>query len=288
MHRFGVLARGADALEGGSQGSGAWRVPDALSIAAVADGTLLVFDLATGEVTTLAQDGRYLGRTGLPLRFPYVNDIVASPRELLVSGYTSTAGQRRLHGVHRFRRSAAGLAYAGSFGPLPTVRDTLVWRYWGAGDITRGRNGDLIYALNLPYVIYRYDSAGRQKAVVRAPVRVRGTPDDAFKIERQGRATSISDAETPPDRLAMAVETANGLVLVARVTPRRRYWDLFTPAGAYVASREVPREWGTAIGFDAARNLLWTVATHDDTPVLVRLQIASGAPAPTTPARRSR
>jgi hypothetical protein len=87
------------------------------------------------------------------------------------------------------------------------------------------------------------------------------------------------------DRPNSVVEVASGWMLVTRVTTRGRYWDLFTPTGGFAGSREYPEEWGGAVGFDSARNLLWMVATHDDAPVLVRLQVSLGA---VTPSRRTR
>jgi hypothetical protein len=253
-------------------------------ITATPVGTLLVFDLGTGDVTTLSQDGRFVSRTPLPLRLLAVDDMTMSGSDLLVSGYSPDPRARR-HGIHRFRTAGGRQVYAGSFAPVPTVRDTAVLRYWGAGDITRAANGDLLFALALPYVVYRYDAAGRQKMVARPSFRVRGTPDDAVRIERNDEITAISSTQAVVDRPNSVVEVAGGWMLVTRVTTRGRYWDLFTPAGRYAGSREYPREWGGAIAFDSARNLLWMVATHDDAPVLVRLQVSFGA---VTPSRRVR
>lgn len=265
-------------------GPGEYQVPYRLT--ATPEGTVLVFDIGTGEVTTLGSDGRFLSRTMLPLRFAAMDAMVAGAGDLLISGVTTTPGQGRRHGVHRFRRTVASLAYVGSFGPLPTARDTAVLPFWGAGHIARATNGDLLYALNLPYVIYRFDSVGRQRGAVRSPIRVRGSPDDAIRIERHDGGTLISDTNAPVDRLATVVEVANGSVLVSRITARARYWDLFSAAGGLIGSREIPREWGTTVTFDRVRNLLWMVSTHDDdAPVLVRLQLASGAP---TSSRRVR
>ena len=264
-------------------GPGEYQLP--YRIAATPTGSLLVFDLATGDVTTLSQDGRFVSRSHLPLKFPYVDDIAASGGDLLVSGYTSDPGRAHRHGVHRFRTAGGRLAHVGSFGPLPTVRDTAVLRFWGAGDITRAANGDVLFALALPYVLYRFDPAGRQKAAVRVPIRVRGTPDDAIKVERDGPAMNVSATEAVVDRPATLVEMANGWMLVSRVNSRARYWDLFTAAGGFAGSREFPREWGAAVAYDRVRGLLWMVGTHDDAPVLVRLQVTSGT---ATPSRRGR
>lgn len=254
------------------QGPGEYQLP--YRVASAPDGSVLIFDLATNDVTTLSRDGRFLGRVRLPFKFPYVDDMVATASELLISGYTPT-GQARSHGIHRFRRNATGLAYAGSFAPLPTVRDTAIRRYWGAGDISRAGNVDLLYALNLPYLIYRYDGAGRQKAMIRPPIRVRGTPDDAVRIERNGRQTAISPGEEV-DRPSTVIEVIGGRLLVSRITPRGSHWDAFASSGAYVGSREFPKDWGAAVGFDFARNILWMVGTRDDAPVLMRVQITLG------------
>jgi 6-bladed beta-propeller len=261
------------------RGPGEYQLPT--RIAATPAGALLVFDLGTGDVTTLSQDGRFVSRSHLPLRFPYVDDMAVIGSDLLVSGYSPDPPARR-HGIHRFRTAGDRRVYAGSFAPLPTVRDTAVLRYWGAGDIGRAANGDLLFALALPYVVYRFDAAGRQKLVVRPPFRVRGTPDDAVRIERNGDVTSISRSETAGvDRPQSVLEVAKGWMLVTRVTARERHWDLFNPAGVFAGTREYPEEWGGAVAFDPARNFLWMAATRDDAPVLVRLQVSAGAATPT-------
>ncbi|SOD03335.1 6-bladed beta-propeller protein [bacterium JGI 053] len=265
------------------RGPGEYQLPT--RITATPTGALLVFDLGTGDVTTLSQDGHFVSQSHLPLRFPYVDDIAVVGSDLLISGYSPDPPARR-HGIHRFRVAGGRMVYAGSFAPLPTVRDTAVLRYWGAGDITRAANGDLLFALALPYVVYRFDAAGRQKLVGRPRFRVRGTPDDAVLIERNGEITSISRSDAAVvDRPQSVVEVANGWMLVTRVTNRERHWDLFNPAGVFAGTREYPEAWGGAIAFDPARNFLWMAATRDDAPVLVRLQISSGAATPTRRAR---
>lgn len=264
-------------------GPGEYQLPS--RITATPAGALLVFDLGTGDVTTLSRDGRFVSRSHLPIRFPYVDDLAVVGSDLLISGYSPDPPARR-HGIHRFRMAGGRMVYAGSFAPLPTVRDTAVLRYWGAGDIARAANGDLLFALALPYVVYRFDAAGRQKRVARPPFRVRGTPDDAVRIERNAEITSISRSETAAvDRPQSVVEVANGWMLVSRLSPRERHWDLFDPAGVFAGTREYPETWGGAIAYDPARSFLWMAATRDDAPVLVRLQLASGAATSTRRAR---
>ncbi|MFL5385370.1 MAG: 6-bladed beta-propeller [Longimicrobiaceae bacterium] len=262
------------------RGPGEYQFP--YRISASPSGTLLVYDLGTGDITTLSQDGRFLSRSHLPFRIAAVDDIGTLGSDVLVSGYSPEPSARQ-HGIHRFRTAGDRLVHVGSFAPVPTVRDTAVLRYWGAGDITRAANGDLLFALALPYIVYRFDAAGRQKMLARPSFRVRGTPDDAIRIDRSDDRTVISNTEAVVDRPYSVFEVPNGWMLVTRFTNRSRHWDLFTPAGGFAGSREYPEAWGGAIGFDRARNFLWMAATHDDAPVLVRLQVTFGA---TTPSRR--
>jgi len=262
------------------RGPGEYQLP--YRIAASPSGTLLVYDLGTGDVTTLSQNGRFLSRSHLPFRIHYVDDIAAAGSDLLVAGYSPDAAARR-NGIHRFRIGGNLAVHAGSFGPLPTVRDTAILSHWGAGDITRAANGDLLFALALPYVVYRFDAAGRQRMLARPSFRVRGTPEDAVRIERNGPMTVISNTEAIVDRPRSVFEVANGSILVTRITTRSRHWDLFTSTGRFAGSREYPEAWGGVLAFDSARNFLWMAATHDDAPVLVRLQVTFGA---ATPSRR--
>jgi len=262
------------------RGPGEYQLP--YRITASPSGTLHVYDLGTGDVTTLSQDGRFVSRSHLPLRLPAVDDITTLGSDFLVSGYSPDPSARR-HGIHRFQIGGSRAVYAGSFAPLPTVRDTAVLRYWGAGDVTRAANGDLLFALALPYIVYRFDAAGRQKMLARPSFRVRGTPDDAVRIDRNDEMMVVSNTEAVVDRPYSVIEVSNGWMMVTRITRRSHHWDLFTPAGRFAGSREYPEAWGGAIGFDTARNFLWMAATHDDAPVLVRLQVTFGA---TTPSRR--
>jgi len=264
------------------RGPGEYQFP--YRITTTPAGMLLIYDLSTGDVTTLSHDGRFLSRSHLPFRIPAVDDIGTLGSDVLVSGYSPDPSARR-HGIHRFRTAGGRLVHVGSFAPVPTVRDTAVLRYWGTGDITRAANGDVLFALALPYVVYRFDAAGRQKMGARPSFRVRGTPDDAVRIERNDNTMGISRTDAVVDRPFSVVEVQNGWILVTRITTRGRYWDLFTPAGRYAGSREYPEEWGGAVGFDPARNFLWMSATHDEAPVLVRLQVSLGA---ATPSRRTR
>ena len=61
-------------MEGRPQGEGPGEYQIPYRITPTPAGTLLVFDLATRDVTTLSQDGRFVSRSHLPLNLPYVDE----------------------------------------------------------------------------------------------------------------------------------------------------------------------------------------------------------------------
>jgi hypothetical protein len=237
------------------------------------DGSVLVYDLGTSEITELSAAGAYRSRWRMPFPLTQVDALVAAGDALLVSGTTTHPDGMR-HGIHRFEVDGPALRHTGSFGPLPPVRDPAVLQAWGAGPLVRGSTGSVWYTRRIPYEVYRFDAAGRQRALIRPPFGTRGTPDDAIRVEREGRSTSFSSTGARVEIPGPAWELPGGLLLVSRIAPGERHWDLFTVAGGrYRGSFPLPAEWEAIAGYDAARRTLWVIGTRADVPVLYRVPL---------------
>lgn len=255
------------------RGPGEFQMP--YRVGASPDGRVFVYDLGTGEMTRLsARDGGYEGRWRLPFSFDQVDQVVPlSAAQLAVSGTTRGDLRARPRGVHRFAVGERELKYAGSFGPLPAARDTLVQQMWGAGMLSRAANGDLLFSRAIPYEVYRFDASGRQKAMIRPPFGTRGTPDDAFRVVRSGRAVTLENAAADVERPGIAHELPGGRTLVLRSARERAWLDLFAADGRFLGSRGIPVSWGTVVGYDTSRNVLWLRGEEELEPVLYRVPV---------------
>lgn len=260
------------------RGPGEFQLPSRVAVAS--DGRVYVLDLYAQEVTVLSSAGRYLSRARLPLSFALADNLLAfSGGRLVVAGVTEDPRGARF-GLHRFALTGSELRYAGSFGPLPPVRDREVLRFWGAGALTPAGPGELLYSLRQPYEIRRYDPTGRLKSVLRPALPLRGKPEDAVRIERSGSATTYSRGSEEVTRPVSAWLLPNGWVLSGRFTGTERRWDLLGADGRVIGSRATPEEWGNVVGYDAPRGVLWVAGTRDDEPVLLRLRVALDAGSP--------
>jgi hypothetical protein len=252
------------------RGPGEFQIPYRLNVRA--DGTVFVYDMGTGEVTSLSPEGRYLNRYPLPFRLSQVDNLVALDGELLIAG-TTTHGPAASRGVHRFRIDGRELRHSGSFGALPTVRNRQVLEMWGAGPVMRGSSGMIWYTRRLPYEVYGFDASGRQRVVLRPPFRTRGTPDEAIRVERSGRTTQFSSTSAYVEVPGPALELPGGLLLVSRIRPGERFWDIFSTTGRFRGSYRRPAGWEGVAGYDPRRGVLWVTGTHQDEPVLFRVPV---------------
>lgn len=252
------------------RGPGEFQTPYRLDVRR--DGTIFVYDIGSAEVTAVSPEGRYLDRYRLPFALDQVDALIALDDALLISG-TTTEPAASGRGIHRFRVDGPELRHAGSFGALPAVRDPMVLQVWGAGALVRGSTGSIWYTRRIPYELYRFDVSGRQRALIRPPFTTRGTPDDAVRIERDARRTSFSETGAYIEVPGPAFELPGGLLLVSRIRPGERFWDVFAVSGRFLGSHPIPERWSGIAGYDPARGVLWVTGTQDDEPVLYRVAV---------------
>jgi hypothetical protein len=187
------------------RGPGEFQLAYRLDVAP--NGDIVVYDFGTSELTTFSSAGRFVKRSRLPFSFRQLDNLVVLANgEVLISGFTAANERASRYGIHRFRPRGTDMEYVSSFAPLPAARDREVLAHWGAGNIVRGRNDDILYLLRLPYEIHRYNATGRERATVRPPTPVRGVPDDFVKIERTPQGTRISSAAPNVDRPGSILE----------------------------------------------------------------------------------
>lgn len=261
------------------RGPGEFRTPYRLDVRH--DGTIFVYDFGSAEVTAVSPEGRFLERYRLPFPLDQVDNFIALENSLLVAGTTTDpAGSGRA--LHRFQIAGSELRHVASFGPLPAARDPMVLQAWGAGSVVRGSTGSIWYTRRLPYEVYRFDVSGRQRAVIRAPFRTQGTPDDAIRVERDSRRVTYSNTDADVEIPGPAWELPGGLLLVSRIRSGERFWDVFSIKGHYLGSHRLPDRWEGIAGYDARRGALWVTGTQEDEPVLYRVpvQLSTLSPAP--------
>lgn len=246
------------------------------------DGSVLVYDIGTSEVSVLSSTGSFVSRHRMPFPLTQVDQMLALDDGVLVAGTTTHPGASE-HGIHRLRFDGPELRHVGSFGALPTVRDPMVLQVWGAGALVRGSTGSIWYTRRIPYELYRFDVSGRQRAVIRPPFRTQGTPDDAVLIERDSRRTSFSRREARVEIPGPAWELPGGVLLVSRIAPGERYWDVFTVSGRYHGAFPLPAEWEAIAGYDEQRRVLWVIGTRADEPVLYRVPAVLSTPSTRRP-----
>lgn len=258
------------------RGPGEFQVPSRLAVAP--DGKLHVLDAQTGDVSILSPQGRYLERYRFPFAFALVdNFLVLSGNQVLVAGVAEPGHPAARSGLHRFRIQRGEAKHLGSSGPLPPARSHEVLRFWGAGTLTSAAGGGFLYSLRTPYEIRRYDASGRVLALLRPGLGLRGTPDDAVRIERNGGDAQYSRGREDVMRPGAAWELGNGWILSGRSAGRERHWDVMDARGRVLGSRRVPEGWSYVLGYDRPRGVLWVAGAEDDQPVLFRLTVATGA-----------
>lgn len=258
------------------QAPGEFQLPYRLDVRP--DGTILVYDLAASEITTMSPDGAFVARVPLPFRFHQLDNLIStSNNEFVVAGVVNSNATDSGHAVHRFAFLDGRIDYRGSFGPLPAARDSFVLRYWGAGSIARTSDANVLFARRLPYEIHQYDSTGRDIRVIRPPFVLNSVPDDFMQVKRTGGDISVSQTEVTSELPGSLTVVDNGWVLVSRVSRGPDFWDLYSPAGRYAGTRSIPEEWGGFLGYDAARKVVWMTGVQGGKPVLFRIRVLGGS-----------
>lgn len=255
---------------GAGSGPGEYIAPS--RVVAMFDGTVLVYDVGRPQLTRLNADGAYRDMVELNVGFLIVDNIVGlSGGEVAVSGIAKAgAGADTAAAIHVFD---ANLRHVRSFGPLPIMKNPSLMPYWGAGGLSVGPSGELVFTRRHPYEIYRYTVDGRLLSTVRSTLPLSGSPDDAFATRTSGGTTTMS-APIGITLTRKAYVLADGRVLSGRITGTTGTLDLFSASGAELATRQgLPEGWLQIAAYDPLRGMIWVFGEVNDVPVLLRLAV---------------
>ncbi len=258
----------------GRSGEGPGEFRGAYRLSVSPEGELLVYDVATREISYFDSAGVFLSRTRLPYGFAQVDRVLGlSGRRVAVAGVAQTDWPGRNFGVHLFTWSMKHLA---SFGPLTPVRLAAVLRYWGAGSMSRSPDNALIYAPKQPYLIYAYRPEGQVLDSVVVPMVFRSGPEDLFQIApgdsggihvRINHAARVTIMQTP-------YLLSAGRYLTGRLTPEAVLLDLVVRNQGIVSTVRLPPEIGACLTFDQVNRTLWCLGQPDADVMLYRLKLA--------------
>lgn len=264
---------GRQVWRSGRKGNGPGEFTGLYRVSVAPSGKIFAFDVGTNSVSVLSQRGDFEIRHRLPVYFAQVDALVAlNDTTVLIAGVTFSQGQASRAAIHRFRLIAETADYAGSFGPLPVARDPEALRYWGAGGISIGRDGQRVYyTRKLPYEIHVFDNGGSESFSFRAPFVIDRMPDDSYQITDDGKRKTIR-AEAGVPRPIPAIQTPGGLLLSGRNDGITLRWDLFASDGTLLGSFTPPASWRGRIGFSPAGDILWLVLSLDDVPRLAYVE----------------
>lgn len=248
-------------------GPGEYELPTRIAVGPT--GNVYVYDMARQGVTVLDSSGTYVSYTrfSLPVR---------NPDRILVLD----DGRVALSGIAEFLRGAGravhvyspSLDHQLSFGELPVVRDPENARMWGAGGITLGPEGTILFARRLPYEIYQYTPDGALVRRFQSSVRIDLTPDDAYVTTRNGPQVVTSlGADVPRPLPAVAIGDKYFLTgLGKREKPVRHLYSL---SRGFVGEVALPSGWDGVLGYDPERGYIWGYGEFELEPVLFRARV---------------
>lgn len=113
--------------------------------------------------------------------------------KLALAGVPSISGESRSYAVHLFAWNAdlRAFEHIRSFGDLPPAHDREKIDYWGAGLVSRTRDGTLLFSRRVPYRIEEWREDGTFVRAIEGPVRLTVGPDEGILIEEGNGGISI-------------------------------------------------------------------------------------------------
>lgn len=269
---FKITPDGKVAWQSGRQGEGPGEFRMPYRICVLANGSVLVWDESTQQVSRLDPAGKFVGRQFLDIEFASVDNVVALPGgEIAVTGVAKSP-QAYSSAIHIFSDS---LRHRRSFGDLPAFVTRYALDSWGAGTTSRSESGTLLYVRRLPYEIVDYRATGAVIRRTAVPIGVGKNADDAIAITRvNGRVVRRLVATPSPGR---AIRFPSGHTWGGHSVGRASYWDVVDPSGKLVSSEPVPPGIHHLIGIDWNRKVAWFRGDVDDEPVLIRAKLADVA-----------
>ena len=254
----------------GGPGQGPGEFNRLYRVAVRSDGSVLGYDLASGEVSRFDSAGRFVSRVRLSVAFRQVGSFIAIGDKLYLTGSAFRAGPLSDSAVHVFD---AEMRYERSFANAPQFDDARKLEYLGTGFLSAGADNTLIFVHRDAYVIDLYRRDGKRARSVDVPVRLKGRVSDGIKIsDTDGRLSVRSEAagiESP----APAVVFAKGAILASRILDRQMVFDLIGSNGALLGSSPSMAPIGI-LGPGPDLGTYWVTASVEDVPVVQLIRVS--------------
>lgn len=220
-------------------------------------GRLAVYDFGRNELSILDESGEFVRRAPAGVRLRQVDAVLwPSDSVFVLAGTADPRGYGAAdidHGIHILDQD---FAYARSFGPLPIAEDREVLNYWGAGVLTNGLNGHMLFTVRNPYDVYRYTPDGVQTDSIRVPVPMTGQSDDRILITRNP-ALSVRDSDEIVTVPLGTFALGDGMFIGGRIEGSNRYWTVFDSTGKVLDDVGIPRWGGVIVGVDLSTSRVW-------------------------------
>lgn len=248
-------------------GPGEYAIPS--RVIEMPDGSIIVYDEGRSKFTRLNADGKYRDMIEFNVQFHKIDNIVAlSNGGVAISGVVASGTTADTAAIHIFDGS---FRHVRSFGPLPPMKNPAFLRQWGAGGLSIGAAGELIYSRRHPYEIYKYSTDGRLLSVIKSKYAVTGSPD-AVAPRNTGGGTRTMSAPFGVTMIGRAHLLRDGRVLGGRsMIGASPTLDLFSESGTEIATRDkYPDGWTSILASDPKRGTLWVFGEDRGEPVLLR------------------
>jgi hypothetical protein len=167
----------------------------------------------------------------------------------------------------------------GSFAPVPRADDLRALQYWGTGQLSRSRDGGIIYSQRIPYELHFFDPHGVARRVLPVSLPVASRADEAVSVTRERSRTNVRMTDIVVVAPGTAIPVNDTLLLVPRFAhrtgkPESAWWDCISlTTGKVLGSVALPttfRILDLAGVVDSGRALLG-VALVEEAAVLVKI-----------------
>lgn len=233
-------------------------------VAVAPDGKIFAFDLASGEVSTFATDGRFIRRAALPLALHQVGSMIVVGGRIVFTAPAFRAGPFSDSAVHLFDQD---LRHLRSMGRIPAMEDKRRLEVLGTGFVTTFDPDHLLFTHRLTDSVAVFSLEGRPSVRLGLGRALAGRLEDAVQIEEtDGRRTTRSNM-TDIEYSTPAFRLDRSRFIVGRMLRGQQVFELFDLRGRRLAAA-APRPSLAMIGPGREPRTFWGITTDDDVPVI--------------------
>lgn len=253
----------------GANGEGPGEFQKLYRVAVRDDGSLLAYDLATGEISEFDRECRFIRRQRLSLNLRQVGSFAIVGDQLVISGTAALAGPLSDSAVHVF---GSDLSYVRSFGAAPRFSDPRKLEYLGTGFLTIGGHRRILFTHRRGYEVDVYSIVGRRLRTVKVERALRGDIADAVTLSDESGRFNVRSSGNGVESAVPVVELTGGKFLGARLLDHQMSFDLLTPDGKVLASTPPSTPIGI-LGPGPEADTFWASTTANDVPVLQLIHV---------------